>query len=407
MVDHVVLKRLTEKSDLGWFHSIHTNRGLKGHQKGITLNKPIINPIWPHLRVRQAAYEAAKEAETAAKAPGGAGAAAALIEKEKAQAAGHLPIHVEVYGPGGKPPVIADRLMALQDKNWRLNGAFIEDPNDDPTRFDPDLMDGDLALIGFDGVEGPTKAVVVLLAQSTADAVLMTDLSPLVTKGAKSMVKLEPAFLSEFADKHGLPAEHIIRRLAGDPVIDAALEEIAQGDSAAFSKIKIHRPAKPVTAEELAAAIAANTLTGHTGEKMVNAWLDTQHLGGASHNWMWPNSAVHPYDFEILNFSGAVETVADAKATSVVWTANFYMSSAELAHAAASPVPYRIYRLSEVGPTGAWFRTSDDIRSFAALVSSAFTDHKPSGVRATIIAISPVGSGLTWSEPIRFPPATP
>lgn len=71
MVDHVVLKRLTLKSDLGWFHSIHENRKLKGHQKGITLNKPIINKIWPELRSRQADYDAAKDAEAAAKMPGG------------------------------------------------------------------------------------------------------------------------------------------------------------------------------------------------------------------------------------------------------------------------------------------------------------------------------------------------
>ena len=63
MADYVVLKRLTEKSDLGWFRSIFYNRSLKGRQKGITLNKAVINDIWPNLVARQIAYEAAKAAE--------------------------------------------------------------------------------------------------------------------------------------------------------------------------------------------------------------------------------------------------------------------------------------------------------------------------------------------------------
>jgi hypothetical protein len=408
MVDHVVLKRLTLASDLGWFHSIHDNRKLKGHQKGITLNKSIINKIWPELVLRQANYDAAKYAEVAARNLGDAGIAAAAMERNKAQDAGHLPVKVEIFGPAGKPPLFESRLMALQDKNWRLNGAFIEDPLEDPIRFNPVLQEGDLALIGFDGIELPTRAVVVLLAQSTHDAPLMANLAPLVTKGAKSMVQLTPDFLQKFADEQGLPLGHIIRTLAGDPVVEAALEEIVQGDLAAATKIRVRRPSRAETAEELAAGIAASTLTGQRGERMVNALLADQHKGGGPvHRWKWPMSAAHPYDFELLSPTGSVDIVIDAKSTSAVWTADFYMSSAELAHAVESPVPYLIYRLSKVGPTGAWLRMSDDIRNFATVVAPAFADAAPVGTRVTTIAISPIASGLTWSDPVRLPPAPP
>ena len=128
MVDYVVLKRLTEKSDLGWFHSIFLNRKLSGGQKGITLNKRIINEIWPNLIARQTVYEAAKEAEAEAKERGGAGNAVAEIERNKAQDAGHLPVQVEIHGPEAKAPFTVNRLVALQDKNWRLNGAFASGP---------------------------------------------------------------------------------------------------------------------------------------------------------------------------------------------------------------------------------------------------------------------------------------
>jgi hypothetical protein len=319
MVDHVVLKRLTLASDLGWFHSIHENRKLKGHQKGITLNKSIINKIWPQLLARQADYDAAKNAEAAARKSGSAGTTAAATERNKAQAAGHIAVKVEIYGPAGKPPLFEDRLMALQDKNWRLDGAFIEDPPGDPTRFDPVLQEGDLALIGFDGVELPTRAVVVLLAQSTYDAPLMADLSQLVTKGIKSMVELAPDYLLTFSDNHRLPSGHVIRTLAGDPIVEYALEEIVQGDMAAAAKVRSRRPSKAESAEELAAAIAANTLTGQRGESMVNTMLSEQHeAGGRAYRWMWPMSAAHPCDFELLSGIGNVDTVIDAKSTAAV-----------------------------------------------------------------------------------------
>lgn len=299
--------------------------------------------------------------------------------------------------------------MALQAKNWRLNGDFIEDPPGEPNRFDPALQEGDLALIGFDGQEWPTGAVVVLLAQSTADAILMTDLSQMVKKGIGSMVKLPPDYLQSFADRHVLPDGHVIRTLAGDPVVAAALEEIAQGDLAAATKIRKRRPSRPITAEEHAAAIEAQRLTGLLGEKLVDAHLLTAHEdGGPAHRWMWPDSAAHPYDFELLDATNAVNTVIDAKSTAHGWPADFFMSSGELDYAANSSVPYRIYRLTEVGPQGAWLRLSGDIRPFAKAVVQTFIGAAPPGTRATTIAISSTSAGLTWSDPpVRLPPAPP
>jgi len=404
MTDFVVLKRLTGKSDLGWFHSIHTNRGLAGNQKGIILNKRIINKIWPSLIQRQAAYEAAKAAEIAASAPGGAGPVAANAAKEDARLAGHLPVRVELHGPDGKPPFVVPRLVALQDKNWRLNGAFIDDPTDDPVRFDPMLQDGDLVIIGFDGVEEPTNAVVVLLAAaSVTDAPLFADLAARVSEGPKSMIRLMPADVLAIADHHALPDAHVIRTLAADPVVVSALEEIAQGDIVAAAKI-IQRCARPVNAAELAAGIDANGLTGHLGERLVNAFLGDRHAAsGSAYKWMWPDHAAHPFDFEVLDASGQPELVIDAKSTTSVWTVDFYMSRGELTFAATSAVPYFIYRLSEVGQTGAWLRISDDIRSMAGRIVQALGVASPSGTKVITVTISPLESGLTWSDPLRLP----
>ncbi len=404
MADYVVLKRLTGKSDLGWFHSIHTNRGLAGNQKGIILNKRIINKIWPSLLTRQAAYEAAKAAEIAANAPGGAGPATAEAEKANARVAGHLPVRVELHGPEGKAPFVVSRLLALQDKNWRLNGAFIEDPLNDPARFDPILKDGDMVIIGFDGVEEPTNAVVALFAAGSAtDATLVADLSARVSEGTKSMIRLMPDQLLAIANQHALPNDHVVRIIAGDPVVLSALEEIAQGDIVAAARI-IQRRARPVNADELAAGIEANAHTGHLGERMVNSFLRDRHqTGGLAYKWMWPASAAHTYDFEVLNSSGQPDHVIDAKSTSSVWKVDFYMSWGELAHAATSAAPYLIYRLSEVGQTGAWLRTSEDIRSMAAEIVQALTVAAPLGTKVTTVSVSPLVPGMRWSSPCRLP----
>jgi hypothetical protein len=436
--DYLVLKRLTLKSDLGWFRDIFYGKALKGKQKSITLNKAVLNEIWPNLPIRQEAYETHKAAMDAAKALGPSGSATFQVESDQARAVGTLPIDLEVHGPGGKAPIVDDRIIALQDKNWRLNGDFVIPPDDDPQRFLSTMEEGDLALIGLDGVDWPTAAKVVLLAQSTSDAALMADLSPLVSKGARSMVQLDPATLQAIADKHSLPANHIIRNLisgatpplvtsafhlqlapaAQPPIglpppaasVSTALAPPSLGATRVATKPVLRKPGavRPVSASDHTERLAANTLTGFLGERMVNEYLASESAGGGpAYLWMWPTSAEHPYDFEVLAASGAVDHVIDAKATSLPWPTDFYMSSGELAYAAFSPVEYRIYRLSDVGlGKPATLRISDDIRPFAMTVAAAFTDAAIPGTKATGATISPNAPGLIWSAPITLPPVT-
>lgn len=222
MVDYVVFKRLTLRSDLGWFKSIFHKHELKTKQKGIGLNKEIINQIWPSLVARQAAYAKAK----------------ASGDTMAAQKAGHLPIHVEIHGPAAKPPIISEQLMALQDKNWRLTGPFIEEPTSDKHRFDLVMEEGDYALIGFNGIDRPNKAIVILLAHSTSDAALLADL-PTLPRGSGSMVRIEPAALGDLATKHGLPEGHAIRLLLVDSTGQEAVG-LAEGRGAKVAQTPAH-----------------------------------------------------------------------------------------------------------------------------------------------------------------------
>jgi hypothetical protein len=441
LVDFIVLKRLTLKSDLGWFRSIFYGHDLKTKQKGITLNKDVANDIWPNLLVRQEAYEAAKEAQEAAKALGAAGRPLIVAEKAKARAIGMIPIHTDIYGPDGKPPITQDRIIILQDKNWRINGAFVEDPPSDPNRFFPVMEEGDLALIGVDGIDWPVAASIILLSQNTSDSSLWADLSTKVSKGSGSMIQLQAADVQTLADAHGLPADHPIRRLISAPAASAlplpaapappilppvappALPHssapptagaptpgllpapaVAPAAPVPITALKKPGAVKQVTEEAHTEQMLANALTGVRGEKMVNAYLADQNtLGGPVPLWMASSSAEHPYDFGLLEPSGALAAVVDAKATSTAWPSSFFMSMAELTYAATSDVPYFIYRVSEVSATGGILRTSGDVRDFAKATALSLVNAAPVGTRVTGISISPVNSGLTWSAPIALP----
>lgn len=173
MADYIAVKLLNLRSELGWFKGIYDRRqlpgepgpgpGLKGNQKGITISADHLRAMYPMTVARQAAYDAEKGLQKAARA-------AADAHEEAARLVGSITVHATIVGPGAhpgpdSPPDIdaPERVIALQDKNWRLNGKFIEDPPGEPTRFESTLDEGDLAILGFTGIEEPTAVTVILL----------------------------------------------------------------------------------------------------------------------------------------------------------------------------------------------------------------------------------------------------
>lgn len=401
MPDYVVLKRLTLKSDLGWFKSIFEGHRLITKQKAITLNKDIMNDLWPSMLIRQRAYERHKASQEAAEDLGDVVRAAA--EKAAAKAVGTIPVHVELHGPDGKPPISMDRIIALQDKNWRLNGDFVTDPPGDPTRFYPTMKEGDLALIGFNDIGWPADPLVLLLSQRY-DAPLWHALEKRVFKGSGSMVKVDPADLVSLANAHGLAAGHIIRTL-GSISTQLPPEGLPSPTTPRHLLLGRSHTTSKATPAQLAARLAAAAKVGQRGEELVDAYLGVKRTSGQpTHTWISELYAEHPYDFELLSATGAVIEVVDAKSTSQGWTADFFMSAAEVSYAAVSPVPYRIYRVSGlVSEASAQLRVSDDIRPLAAAIATGSLASAQLGTRVTGFAINPQTVGVTWTAPIALP----
>lgn len=78
-----------------------------------------------------------------------------------------VPVELSIYGPAAKPAHILTRktLRSPGSKNWRLDGEFIHDIEEDPDRF-RHLQAGDYALITFSGDERPTAIQLILISQA-------------------------------------------------------------------------------------------------------------------------------------------------------------------------------------------------------------------------------------------------
>src|SRR5690242_10628738 len=121
MPDRIALKRLTA-SDLTFFEPLF--RKLKvGNQKSINLNADVfVERLYPSLPAQLATIGDV------------------------------INVTLTLLGPGGAAPCVLSRAITKREayKNWRLNGEFVYDPQDQPGRFDQ-MAAGDLAIFDFSG----------------------------------------------------------------------------------------------------------------------------------------------------------------------------------------------------------------------------------------------------------------
>lgn len=336
----------------------------------------------------------------------------ALSEHALTQPRGEISFPLSIYGPNaaGLYPLRRKIIKGGSYKNWRLNGELIHDPEEEPGRFGG-LQPSDLAVLGFQGRVAPETVTMILLAQAdAADAGLVANLSPLAPPGGRrSMASVTATRLEDALVATGAAADHPLRLLARDPVLDAALDDAALGDAGGAAILHTGRPGRPVTPEELARAKERAERTGADGETLVDIhFRDHENPGGTwAHEWTSARNAVAPYDFRCRSTGGVLgdqEFKVDVKTTRSAWTNDFHMSLGELREAARSTVPYRIYRMSDLDETGGTLRISGDVRDFARQLLEAHDGAMPGKIRADSFSIPVDAQGLTWDAPIRIEP---
>lgn len=351
--------KVLSRSDLTFFEPQYRVRNA-GNQKSINLNRDVfVDELFPALPELLAAGH------------------------------GELEVRLRVNGPGAAHDeirVVRKISKGGTYKNYRLNGEFVRNPEDDGVRFNS-LAPGDLAVLAFEGAAQPTLIrLFVLSAAALEDAPLMAALRP---SGGPSMVSIDGAALAAAAAL--APPDHPIHDLLLDRASAEDLERAAQGDAEAARRL-LRRPGRRrVTAEQLAEARRRAEETGQDGELLVRS-----HLEAGTEPWVWRSAenAISPWDFE--RGVAPAATRIEVKATRGAHAAPFHLSMAEL-EAAAEPTPYAIWRISGLGATGGRLQIADEVRPFARDILKRL-DGLPAGVRPDGFTVDP--KLLTWSGPL-------
>lgn len=365
------VKKLT-RSDLTFFE-YQFRRQNAGNQKSINLNRNVfVDLIFP----------------TAGQVAGGV--------------ARQFPVPVTLYGPGmrSQPHTITRKVIAAggSQKNWRLNGEFVMDPDFDPTRYHG-LVADDFVVFGFDGANGlPTAVYMVLLSQSEAvDAPLLNQVTAIV--GGRSMAEVSATQLQAIVQMS--PANHPIRELL-ETERDEALQEAALGSASGAEKLLRNPSTRRMSAEALARARLAAEEAGRNGEVLVDIWLRREvregRLAGAV--WVSERNAVNPWDFEVTELSGSVVRI-EVKSTTGPFERDLHISQSEVVFAAQNGSERtELWRVFAISSDGGWLRINRDIRTFVKRITTAAAN-LPAGVVPDGYSIRPASMG-TWTDAVQL-----
>jgi hypothetical protein len=350
---HFAVKRLT-RSDLTFFE-YQFRRQNAGNQKSINLNADVfIDGIFPYARTIAAGQPH------------------------------QFPVRLQIFGPGLRSTADNKTRKVIaaggNQKNWRLNGEFIPDPDDDPTRYHG-LAAGDLVVFAFEESRHqpvPESIALVLLSHAeAADAQLLAYLQAFLGNGRMALLPADELGRVSSAS----PAEHSIRELL-DIEMDQALEEAALGSTEAIHKLRTRPSARRMTVAALAKARASGEAIGRDGELLINIHFQKAQAEGRirSFTWVSEENAISPWDFEVVELDGTIVRV-EVKSTGGGFDRPIHISNNEVLSAAEASAPRTdLYRVFALGDDGGWLRVSNGIASIC---------------RTIVGAASALGAGIT------------
>jgi len=272
------IKRLT-KSDLTFFEWQFRNRNA-GNQKSINLNASVfIDQLYP-----------------------GIPSLAHLTGNE-------IPVALNLFGPGLKGEhKVARKITKTTDsyKNWRLNGEFVHNPDDDRDRYNI-LEPDDIAVLAFSGEPKPDKVSIFFVSEHiTEDAPLHASLNSVLGMGPRqSMRALDKGQLAKLISNANPDSEHPVRALLLDPEYDEDLEDAVLGGEHGTTRVRKRKAGYMLSLLEFDKAKAAAKQTGRDGEELVHAMLLQQVLDGELKTVKWnaDENPISPYDFSVQTTS--------------------------------------------------------------------------------------------------------
>ncbi len=362
----IAVKKLSA-SDLTIFRWHFQNRNA-GNQKSINLNADVfVEALYP-------AIEAATKPS------------------------GRAAIDLWVYGPSAAKGINLQRkiVKGVGYKNWRLNGEFIANPVEEPTRFDA-LEPGDYVVFGFEGELAPVGVTAVFLARNEpVDRPIADDLDRLELSGNRTMAMLLDVELMKILSNSGVPNTHPLYAL----VVSDDLQDAAMGGAAAAERVASRTANRILSAETLRKARDAGEETGQLGEALVAAYLENEKALGriADYEWTSKKNAISPYDFCVEENDGTATRI-DAKSTGGPFERPFHFSFPELIEAGKSAGRYLVYRVYATTETTGSLRISEHLGPLANRIVESMAA-LPEGVKADSVSIDP--AALTFKAAIAL-----
>ena len=356
MIDKLALKRLTA-SDLTFFEW-HFKYRNAGNQKAINLNADVLTgQLYPSLDI---------------------------IAQERQN---RLGVDLWIAGPAAAEPVNLQRkiIKGTAYKNWRLDGEFVYNTDEQPDRFNV-LAPDDVALFGFEGELAPDTVTLVLVASAAdADKPLFEELSSLL--GNQRMVSLDTARLRELCERLSISGTHPIWRL----VTNENLIEAGTGFAPAIERLLKHPQSQRLSADDLRKARQHAEQIGQLGEALVDSYLKGRLKAGeiSDYEWTSASNAIAPHDFRVER-NGHWENL-EIKTTTGTFDREYHLPRSEIQDMAYGGAPYRIGRVYDVTASGAKMRVSEDLRAFGQSILDALLS-LPAGVALDGVAIAPDGA---------------
>jgi hypothetical protein len=329
MPSKLALKKLTQ-SDLTFFKWHFINHPA-GNQKAINLNADVfMDVLFPGLQ--------------------------AVADKNQ----GRILVSLQIYGPGLENELILARKIIKFGtyKNWRLNGEFIENPIESPSRFNS-LVANDLVLFEFPDEDVPRSVKMLLVANAVPeDSGLHKELSRFI--GKRSMVAIDTGQLQDVVSRVNPVAAHPIYEF----LLEEELEDIALGGIEGIRKLRSKVSTRTVSQETLDKARFNAERAGRQGEEFVNAYFEKQKGAGEILDFEWTSSQnpISPYDFKLIKADGRTVFV-DVKSTSTKLQNPIHISYNELLQICTGGERYDLYRVFEIHEGSAKMVIAEDVSS--------------------------------------------
>jgi hypothetical protein len=292
-------------------------------------------------------------------------------------------IDLYLSGPGLAPEHHLVRKILRQRKNWRLNGEMIDNPDDEPGRYNV-LVEGDFALFEFSGSMTPSGVKVVLIAKGEqADSAVHAELVSRYPDG--SMWLIEEREVLEMLEVARPPAHHPLY----DWVESDALEDAAMGGAQGIAQVSARRGGRGISPEDFIRSRQLAEQTGVSGEELLNGHFEKELESGRITEFEWTASinAVSPFDFRITPAAEAPRLI-DAKSTTGGFANPIHFSWNEIVTAVAGDAPYDVFRLYLVTEDGAKLRVAKNIGSALRRVYETLKE-LPVGMTLDSISVRP------------------